>query len=203
MRASVALHPHQHLVWSVHMVVLLLVFKGTAILFSIMTLSVYTPTNNARGVPFLHSLSSIYCLHIFWWWTFWPELTHWKRPWCWERVKAGGEGDNRGWDGWMASPIRWTWAWVSSGSWRWMENPGVLQSMGLQSQTRLSDWTELILTSVNWYLIVVLIWISLIISEVEYLLMQSYSLNTWTAWYVNYISRKLLPKKKKKGSSLP
>ena len=46
------------------------------------------------------------------------ELTHWKRPWCWERLKAGGwEGDDRGGDGWMASPTQWTWVWVSSGSW--------------------------------------------------------------------------------------
>ena len=44
------------------------------------------------------------------------ELTHWKRPRCWERLKAGGEGDNRGWDGWMASPTQWTWVWASSGS---------------------------------------------------------------------------------------
>ena len=45
------------------------------------------------------------------------ELTHWKRPWCWEGLGAGGEGDNRGWDGWMASLTRWTWVWVNSGSW--------------------------------------------------------------------------------------
>ena len=43
----------------------------------------------------------------------------WKRPWCWERLKAGGKGDNRGWDGWMASPTQWTWVWASSGSWWW------------------------------------------------------------------------------------
>ena len=43
------------------------------------------------------------------------ELTHWKRPWCWERLRAGGEGDNRGWDGWMASLTQWTWVWVDSG----------------------------------------------------------------------------------------
>ena len=42
------------------------------------------------------------------------EPTHWKRPWCWERLKAGGEGDDRGWDGWMASPTQWTWVWVDS-----------------------------------------------------------------------------------------
>ena len=57
-------------------------------------------------------------------------LIRWKRPWCWERLKAGGEGDDRGWDVWMASPTRWTWVWVSSGSWWWTGRPGVLQSMG-------------------------------------------------------------------------
>ena len=49
--------------------------------------------------------------------TWFEELTHWKRPWCWERLKAGGEGDDRGWVGWMASPTWWTWIWGSSGSW--------------------------------------------------------------------------------------
>ena len=63
---------------------------------------------------------------------------------CWERVRAGGEGDNRGWDGWMASPTQWTWVWVDSGSWWWTGRPGVLRFMGLQSRTRLSDWTELL-----------------------------------------------------------
>ena len=47
--------------------------------------------------------------------TWWEELTHWKRPWCWERLKAGGEGDDRGWDGWMASPSHWTWVWANLG----------------------------------------------------------------------------------------
>ena len=42
-------------------------------------------------------------------------MTHWKRPWCWEGLGAGGEGDDRGWDGWMASPTWWTWIWVNSG----------------------------------------------------------------------------------------
>ena len=72
------------------------------------------------------------------------ELTHWKRPWCWEGLGAGGEGDDRQWDGWMASPTRWTWIWVNSGSWWWAERPGVLQFMGSQSPTRLSDWSDLI-----------------------------------------------------------
>ena len=69
------------------------------------------------------------------------ELTHWKRPWCWARLKAGGEGDNRRWDGWMASLTRWAWVWVSSGSWWWTGKPGVLRSMWPQSRTQLNwNW---------------------------------------------------------------
>ena len=69
------------------------------------------------------------------------ELTHLKRPWCWERLKAGEE-DDRGWDGWMASPTQWTWVWVDSRSWWWTGRPGMLQSMG--SQRVRHDWaTEL------------------------------------------------------------
>ena len=67
-----------------------------------------------------------------------------ERPWCWERLKGRGEGDNRGWDGWMVSPTQWTWVWVCSGSWWWTVRPVMLQSMGLQSWTRLSNWTELV-----------------------------------------------------------
>ena len=74
--------------------------------------------------------------------TWCEELTHWKKPWFWERLKAGEEGANRGWDGWMASPIQWTWIWVNSGSWWWTGGPGMLQSMG--SQKVGHDWaTEL------------------------------------------------------------
>ena len=82
--------------------------------------------------------------------TWYKELTHWERPWCWEGLGAGGEGDDRGWDGWMASPTRWTWVWVNSGSWWWTGRPGMLQFMGVsKSQTRLSDWTELNWTEPN------------------------------------------------------
>ena len=77
--------------------------------------------------------------------TWWEELTHRKRPWCWERLKAG-EGEDRGWDGWMASPAQGTWVWASSRSWWWTGKPGVLQSIGLQRvrhnwATKL-NWTE-------------------------------------------------------------
>ena len=69
-----------------------------------------------------------------------------KTPWCWGRLKAGGEGHDRGWEGCMASPTQCTWVWVDSGSWWWTGRPAVLWFMGSQkSQTRLSDWTEL-----NW-----------------------------------------------------
>ena len=91
----------------------------------------------------------------FWCWswgsntlaTWCKELTHWKRPWCWERLKAGGEGDDRGWDGWMTSLTQWTWVWASSGSW-WCtgKKPVVLQSMG--SQRVRHDWA----TELNWYM---------------------------------------------------
>ena len=60
------------------------------------------------------------------------ELTHWKRLWCWEGLRAGGEGDDRGWDGWTASLTRWTWVWVNSGSWWWTGRPGMLRFMGWQ-----------------------------------------------------------------------
>ena len=73
------------------------------------------------------------------------ELTHWKRLWCWERLEAEGEGDDRGWDGWMASPTQWTRVWVDSGSWWWTGKPGVMQSMGSQRVGR--DWV----IELNWY----------------------------------------------------
>ena len=71
----------------------------------------------------------------------WP---HWKRPWCWEGLGAGGEGDDREWDGWMASRTRWTWVWVNSGRWWWTGRPGVLPFMG--SQRVGHDWA----TELNW-----------------------------------------------------
>ena len=74
-------------------------------------------------------------------------MTYLKRPWYWERLKAGGEGNNRGWDGFMASLIQWTWVWVNSGSCWWTQRPVVLHTMALQRvqhnwATEL-NWTEL------------------------------------------------------------
>ena len=75
--------------------------------------------------------------------TWCEELTHWKRPWCLERLKVRGEGEDRGWDCWRASPTQWTW--VNPGSWWWTERPGMLQSMGTQ-RVRQNWANELIWT---------------------------------------------------------
>ena len=92
--------------------------------------------------------------------TLWEELTHWKRLWCWERLGAGGEGDERGWDGWMALLIWWTWVSVNSGSWWWTGRPGMLRFMGSQRvghnwATDLIWWSDMIEVSGNiailWY----------------------------------------------------
>ena len=74
--------------------------------------------------------------------TFCQELTHWEWPWFWEWLKARGEGDDRGWDGWMASLTQWTWVWASAGSWWWTGRPGMLQSQRVRH-----DWV----TELNWY----------------------------------------------------
>ena len=72
-----------------------------------------------------------------------------EKLWCWEGLEAGGEGDDRGWDGWMASLTLWTWVWVNSWSWWWTGRPGVLRFMG--SQRVGHDWaTELNGTELTW-----------------------------------------------------
>ena len=77
--------------------------------------------------------------------TWCKEPIHWKRPWCWERLKAGEEGDNSGWDGWMASPTQCIWVWENSQTWWWTGRPRVLQFMGSQrvDTTGWLNWTEL------------------------------------------------------------
>ena len=79
------------------------------------------------------------------------ELTHWKRPWCWEGLGGGGEGDDRGWDGLMASPTRCMWVWVNSGSWWWTGRPGVLWLMGSQRAGQYLA-TELNWTVILWFI---------------------------------------------------
>ena len=72
------------------------------------------------------------------------ELTHWKRLWSWEGLGPRGEGDNRGWDGWMASLTGWTWVWMNSGSWWWTGRPGCWDSWGCKESdtTEWLNWTE-------------------------------------------------------------
>ena len=72
------------------------------------------------------------------------RVDSWKRPWCWEGLGTRGEGDDRGWNSWMASLTPWTWVWVNSGSWWWTGRPGVLQFVG--SQRVGHDWV----TELNW-----------------------------------------------------
>ena len=100
------------------------------------------------------------------------ELTHLKRPRCWERLRARGEGDNRGWDGRMASPTQWTWVWVDFGSLWWTGRPGVLRFMGSERVghawvTEL-NWTELMrvkkFVSHDWFSFVILFWTEQLIS---------------------------------------
>ena len=82
--------------------------------------------------------------------TWCKELTHWKRPWCWERLRAGGEGYDRGWEGWMASPTQWTGVLVDSWSWWWTGRPGVLQFMG--SEIVVHNWVTELNISKMWLL---------------------------------------------------
>ena len=95
--------------------------------------------------------------------TWCEELNRWKRPWFWERLKAG-EGDVREWDGCIASSTRWTWVWVGSRSWWWTGKPGVLQSMRLQRVRQ--DWV----TELNW--------------TETYIILRSFKTTQWT-WHRN------------------
>ena len=99
-------------------------------------ISVLTWTSHLSLPLFSSGTSAIWC----------EELTPWKRPWFGERLKAGGEGDDRRWDVWMASLTWWTCVWTSYGNWWWTEKPGVLQSMG--SQRVRQYWA----TELNWVL---------------------------------------------------
>ena len=92
------------------------------------------------------------------------ELTHWKRPWCWEGLGAGGEGDDRGWDGWMASPTWWAWVWVNSRGWWWTGRPGVLWFIGSQIvgrawATELNE-TEVFFSVIYMHTGMFLLWLS-------------------------------------------
>ena len=106
------------------------------------------------------SVLNIHCKDWCWSWnsntfaTWCAELTHWKRPWCWDRLRVGGEGNDRGWDGLDGITDPWTWVWVNSGSWWWTGKPGVLwfmrtQRVGQDWETEL-NWTELSHLLLKW-----------------------------------------------------
>ena len=128
--------------------------KPSSVHFSHSVLSNFLWSLGLQGDPtspfWRKSVLNIHRKDWYWSWssntlaTWCEELTHWKRPWCRERLRAGGEGADRGWEDWMALPTRWTWVWVSSGSWWWTGKPGILQSRG--SQRVGHGWV----TELNW-----------------------------------------------------
>ena len=90
----------------------------------------------------VHKIYNFTCFSMSWLLATWcEEQTYWKRPWCWERLKTGGEGNDRRWNGWMASPTQWKWVRANSEGWWRTGKPGMLQSMGSQSQMCLSNRT--------------------------------------------------------------
>ena len=93
-------------------------------------------------------------------------------PWCWERLRAGREGDNRGWDGWMASPTRWTWVWVNSRSWWWTGGLACCGPWGRKESdtTEQLNWTEkenLNFPHASYYLHRIYIVLGIVISNLE------------------------------------
>ena len=113
-----------------------------------MSSSLLTPDSDPNFLyhtsPCSRSVPAGFCFLVCFIYLF--QLTHWKRPWCWEGLGAGGEGDDRGWDGWMAPLTWWMWVWVNSGSWWWTGRASVLQFMGWQRVRH--NWA----TELNWLL---------------------------------------------------
>ena len=116
-----------------------------------------------------------------------------ERPWCWERLRAG-EGDDRGWDGWMASPTQWAWVWVDSGSWWWTGRPGVLWFMG--SQRVEHDWV----TELNW---LISIWDETLWKHVKTLFFNQIINFSLTGWFSNLLISSILLAIKRKRRAFP
>jgi len=114
----------------------------------------------------------------------WPphaELTHWKRLWCWEGLGAGGGGNDRGWDGWMASSTQWTWVWVNSGSWWWTGRPGMLRFMG--SQRVRQDWAaELNWTDTSFWVLHSCVWLLTTLWTIALQASLSMEFSRWEYW---------------------
>ena len=125
-----------------------LTWQSKVIFFSLLQLHSITSQDKYYSINIYRekkiSWEKMFCIgtHILATWC--EELTHLSNPWCWERLRARGEGDNREWDGWMPSLTQWTWVWVNFRSWWWTGRPGVLWSMG--SQWVGHNWA----TELNW-----------------------------------------------------
>ena len=123
-----------------------------------MNIYIQTSPSYRRSVLGVHSKDWCWSWNFNTLATWWEELTHWKRSWGWQRLRAGREGNDRGWDVWMTSATRWTWVWVNSRCWWWTGRPGVLRFMG--SQRVRHDWgTELIWTDISLLLLYIFIYI--------------------------------------------
>ena len=162
-------HPHQYLLFVFFLMIAILIGVGwylrvVLVCISLMISNVEFHVSVGHLYFFLEKClfsSSAHFLSVFFFcccccWVAWAAYIyieyHWKRPWCWERLKAGREGDDREWDGWMASPTLWTWIWANSGSWLWTGKSGMLQSMGWQRAghdwaTELTNWLASYLSS--------------------------------------------------------
>ena len=127
-------------------------------LHSVLEKTLESPFDCKEIQSILKEISPEYSLEgLIWSWnsntlaTWCEELTHWKRPWCWERLKVGGEGDNREWDSWTESLTQWTWVWVNSGSSWWTGRPGMPQFTGNKQLdvTERLNWTVLTFISMS------------------------------------------------------
>ena len=113
-----------------------------------------------------------------------------KSPWCWERLRAGGEGDDRGWDCWMASLTQWTWVWASSGSWWWTGNTGMAAVHGAaKNLSWLSDWTELKSFSLQYFTVLIITLYTCFIRFYPnnfFILKLLYMLITFKSWFLMF-----------------
>ena len=117
------------------------IILGPEFLLLLLLLTLYTLAKIYDNAAFKVLYSLITC----------EELIRWKRPWCWEGLGARGEGNDRGWDGWMASSTQWTWVWVNSGSW-WRTREAwcaVIHGV-VRSRTWLSDWIDWLTVSYSY-----------------------------------------------------
>ena len=113
-------------------------------------------TARRSNQPILKEISPEYSLEDWCWsWysntlaTWCEELIHWKRHWCWERLMAGGDVDDRWLDGWMAPPTWWIWVWASSGSWWWTGKQACCSPWG-RKELNMIEWLNWTDSSVKW-----------------------------------------------------